>query len=226
MTILKHRLSLFECSFKYGYAEGMPRPRTFDEQDVIDRAMELFWTRGYEATSVSDLTAELGLHPGSLYRTFGDKRALFLKALAHYRDSKARTLAPTLRARGPVLPRIRAVFLGWIELAAEQDSPRGCLIANTAGELLPGDQEVTSSVSDTLSVVEDGFLQGLRAAARTGEVSEALDLPSCAVMLTMLLEGLQVLVKADPDPRRLVAAVDTALASITAVGDPAARRRR
>ncbi|MFI6085780.1 TetR/AcrR family transcriptional regulator [Streptomyces sp. NPDC051217] len=204
----------------------MPRPRNFDEQDVVDRAMELFWTRGYEATSVSDLTAELGVHPGSLYRTFGDKHALFLRALAHYRDSRAQALAPTLLSGGPVLPRIRAVLIGWIELAAEQDSPRGCLIANAAGELLPADQEVAGSVSDILSVIEDGFLQGLRAAARHGEVSEVLDLPSCAAMLTMLLEGLQVLVKADSDPRRLIAAVDTALTSIAAVGAPAAHRRR
>jgi TetR/AcrR family transcriptional repressor of nem operon len=204
----------------------MPRPRSFDEQDVVDRAMELFWTHGYEATSVSDLTAELGVHPVSLYRTFGDKHALFLRTLAHYRDSKARTLAPTLLAGGSVLSRIRAVLLGWIELAAEQDLPRGCLVANTTGELLPGDQEVADTLSSTLSVIEDGFLQGLQAAARQGEISGDLDLPSCAAMLTMLLEGLQVLVKSDPDPRRLVAAVDTALASIAAVGGPATRHRQ
>lgn len=195
----------------------MPRPRTFDEQDIVDRAMELFWTCGYEGTSVADLTAELGVHPGSLYRTFGDKHALFVKALVRYRDSQARTLAPTLLAGGPVLPRIRAVLLGWIELATEQDFPRGCLVANTAGELRPGDQEVAGSVHDVLSVVEDGFLQGLRAAARQGEVSATLDLPACAAMLTMLLEGLQILVKVDPDPKRLAAAVDTALTSIAAV---------
>lgn len=195
----------------------MPRPRTFDEQDIVDRAMELFWTCGYEGTSVADLTAELGVHPGSLYRTFGDKHALFVKALVRYRDSQARTLAPTLLAGGPVLPRIRAVLLGWIELATEQDFPRGCLVANTAGELRPGDQEVAGSVHDVLSVVEDGFLQGLRAAARQREVSATLDLPACAAMLTMLLEGLQILVKVDPDPKRLAAAVDTALTSIAAV---------
>jgi AcrR family transcriptional regulator len=62
----------------------------FDEQDIIDHAMELFWTRGYEATSVADLTAELGVHPGSLYRTFGDKHALFLRALARYREVVAK----------------------------------------------------------------------------------------------------------------------------------------
>jgi TetR/AcrR family transcriptional repressor of nem operon len=79
--------------------------------------MELFWTKGYEATSVSDLTEELGVHPGSLYRTFGDKHALFLRAFTRYRNSQARALAPALLAGGPVLPRIRAALVGFIELA-------------------------------------------------------------------------------------------------------------
>ncbi|PZG10119.1 TetR/AcrR family transcriptional regulator [Nonomuraea aridisoli] len=195
----------------------MARPRTFDEQDVVDRAMELFWTRGYETTSITDLTATLGVHPGTLYRTFGDKHALFLRALAHYRERLADDLAPTLLEGGPVLPRIRAVLIGWIDLAVQQDQPRGCLIANTAGELLPGDEEVARSLRGVLSVVEDGFLQGLQAAARQGEISSDLDLPAAAAMLTILLEGLQVIVKADPDPRRLVAAVDTALLALTPV---------
>src|SRR4030088_2756118 len=102
--------------------------------------MELFWTRGYEATSVADLTEELGVHPGSLYRTFGDKHALFLRALTRYRDSQARALAPALLAGGRVLPRIRAALVGFIQLAAEQEKPRGCLAANTVGGLLPADK--------------------------------------------------------------------------------------
>jgi TetR/AcrR family transcriptional regulator, transcriptional repressor for nem operon len=72
----------------------MPRPRHFDEQDVVDRAMELFWTEGYEATSVTDLTAQLGVHSGSLYRTFGDEHALFVRALGRYRETQAIPLAP------------------------------------------------------------------------------------------------------------------------------------
>jgi TetR/AcrR family transcriptional regulator, transcriptional repressor for nem operon len=192
----------------------MPRPRSFDEHHVVDRAMELFWTKGYEATSVADLTAELGVHPGTLYRTFGDKHALFLRALAHYRDERARALAPALTAGGPVMPRIRAVLVGFVELAAQQEQRRGCLIANTAGELLPGDPEVGCRVAEVLSVVEDGFLQGLRVAARQGEIPGTVDLPACAAMLTVLLEGLQVVAKADPDPSRLIGAVDAALGSL------------
>ena len=192
----------------------MPRPRIFDEEQVVDRAMELFWTRGYEATSVSDLTAELGMHPGSLYRTFGDKHALFLRALARYRDSQARALAPALLAGGPVLPRIRAALIGFIELAAEQDKPRGCLAANTAGERLPGDQDAAPAVAGVLCDVGDGFLQGLRAAVRQGQITATLDLVGWAATLTMLVQGLQVVAKADPDPRRLVRGVDAVLCSL------------
>jgi TetR/AcrR family transcriptional regulator, transcriptional repressor for nem operon len=193
---------------------SVTRPRSFDEQDVVDRAMELFWTSGYEATSIADLTAELAVHPGSLYRTFGDKHALFLRALARYRETQAEPLASILLAGGPVLPRIRAVLVGLIGLAAEQEMPRGCLAVNSVGELLPGDKDVACSVADLLSVIEDGFLQGLRAAAREGEIPEGLDLPGWAAALTMLVQGLQVVAKADPHPRRLIRGVDTVLASL------------
>jgi TetR/AcrR family transcriptional repressor of nem operon len=192
----------------------MPRPRRFDESQVVDLAMEMFWTRGYEGTSVADLTAELGVHPGSLYRTFGDKHQLFLRALDRYRETQAKPLAPTLLAGGPVLPRIRAVLVGFITLAAEQDRPRGCLVANSVGELLPGDKDVARCVAGVLSEVEDGFLQGLRAAARQGEIASDADLPGWAAALTVLVQGLQVVAKADPDPSRLIRGVDVALAAL------------
>lgn len=192
----------------------MSRPRRFDESEVVDRAMELFWTRGYEGTSVADLTAELGVHPGSLYRTFGDKHALFLRALDRYRQTQAKALAPALLAGGPVLPKVRAVLVGFIELAAEQERPRGCLAANSVGELLPGDKDVAACVAGVLSDVEDGFLQGLRLAARQGEIASDMDLSGWASALTMLVQGLQVVVKTDSDPRRLIQGVDATLAAL------------
>jgi TetR/AcrR family transcriptional repressor of nem operon len=192
----------------------MPRPRGFDSDHVVDRAMQLFWTQGYGATSLSDLTAVLGVHPGSLYRTFGDKHALFLRALERYRHSQARPLAPALLAGGPVLPRVRAVLAGLVELAAEEDQPRGCLAASTAGALLPGDTAVAGAVAGVLADVEDGFLQGLRAAARQGEIPGTADLAAWAAALTVLGQGLQVVVKADLDPRRLLRSVDAVLSAL------------
>jgi TetR/AcrR family transcriptional regulator, transcriptional repressor for nem operon len=200
----------------------VPRPRSFDENQVVDRAMELFWTRGYDATSVCDITAELCVHPGSLYRTFGDKHALFLRALARYRETQARALAPALLAGGPVLPLIRAVMVGFIELAAEQEQPRGCLAANTVGERLPRDDDAALIVAGVFSDVEDGFLQGLRAAVREGEIAGSVDLAGWAAALTMLVQGLQVVAKVDADPRRLIAGIDAALQSLAAGREEAA----
>jgi TetR/AcrR family transcriptional repressor of nem operon len=135
----------------------------------------------------------------------------------HYRDTQSRRLAPLLLQEGPVLPRIRAVMVGYLEIAAQEREPRGCLIANASGERLPRDRAVAALLADVLAVVEDGFLQGLREADRRGELRAGLDLPAHAAMLTMLLEGLQVVAKSEPDPLRLVRAVDATLAGL--VGD-------
>jgi TetR/AcrR family transcriptional regulator, transcriptional repressor for nem operon len=194
----------------------MSRLQTLDETKVVDRAMEVFWTKGYDRTSIDELTDELGLRPASIHEAFGDKHGLFLRALERYRDAEARSLAPALLAQGRVLPRIREIMLGYLQLAAEEAEPRGCLIANTAGELLPGDPAVADCLAEVLSVVEDGFLQGLRHAVCQHELPADIDLQANAAMLTMLLQGLQVLVRIDPDPLRLTSAVDAALAGLNA----------
>lgn len=178
--------------------------------------MEVFWTKGYDRTSLAELAEELGLRQESLLAAFGDKHGLFLRALERYRDAEARSLAPALLAEGRVLPRIRAIMLGYLQLAAEEAEPRGCLIANTSGEVLPGDPAVADCLAEVLRVVEGAFLEGLEHAVRQGELPDGLDLPANAAMLTMMLQGLQVLVRLEPDPLRLTGAVDAALAGLSA----------
>ncbi|WP_187398858.1 TetR/AcrR family transcriptional regulator [Micromonospora sp. WP24] len=189
----------------------MSRPRGFVEADVLERAMQYFWTNGYEATSMSALTGHLGLHPGSLYRTFTDKHTLFLRALEHYRDTHTRQLTPTLLAGGPVLPRIRKVLIDYLDAAADESVPRGCIAVNTVGERLPRDEAAGRIVQEILALVEDGFRQGLDAAARQGEIPADTDVATEATMLMTLLQGLQVVVKAERDPRRLTRMIDAAL---------------
>ncbi|NMO49806.1 TetR/AcrR family transcriptional regulator [Actinoplanes sp. TBRC 11911] len=193
----------------------MARPRGFSEADVLERAMQFFWTNGYEATSMSVLTAHLGVHPGSLYRTFADKHTLFLRALEHYRDTHTRRLAPTLLSGGPIVPRIREVLIDYLQAAADEDVPRGCIAVNTVGERLPHDEAAARIIREILSLVEDGFRQGLQAAARRGEIPGDTDVATEAMMLMTLLQGLQVVVKADRDPLRLSPVIDAALQRLT-----------
>jgi TetR/AcrR family transcriptional regulator, transcriptional repressor for nem operon len=145
----------------------VPGPRRIDERDVIEQATQMFSTRGYMGTSVADVTAELGLHPGSLYRTFVDKRMLSSQPRDRYRyrysENQEHALALALLAGGPVLTRIRAVLVRLIARAAEQDEQewlRECPAANPVNQLLPGG-DVACSVPGVLADVGDGFLQVL-----------------------------------------------------------------
>ncbi|RKR92971.1 TetR family transcriptional regulator [Micromonospora pisi] len=200
---------------------SVPRPRGFTETDILERAMQYFWTNGYESSSMAALTTHLGLHPGSLYRTFTDKHTLFLRALAHYRDTQTRQLTPKLLAGGPVLPRIREVLIDYLEAAANEAVPRGCIAVNTVGERLPRDEAASQIVQEILALVEDGFRQGLTAAAQRGEIPADTDVDTEATMLMTLLQGLQVVVKAERNPRRLTQMVDAMLMRLA--GQPPVR---
>jgi len=107
------------------------RPRAFDADEALDRALEVFWRQGYEGTAVADLTAAMGINRPSLYATFGNKEALFRKALDRYADGPA-----AFAARALELPRAKdvaeALVYGAIELTTGPDTPRGCINVRTA----------------------------------------------------------------------------------------------
>src|SRR3954470_23121290 len=113
------------------------RPRTFDDDDVVERAMHLFWRRGYATTSMRDLTDAVGVLPGSLYGAFGDKHALFVLALERYAEDTRET-AERLRQGRRALARLRALLTAALEAAAEEPG-RGCMLGNTAAESIPDD---------------------------------------------------------------------------------------
>ena len=190
------------------------RPRSFDDDEVVGRAMDLFWQRGYAATSMRDLKDELGVLPGSLYGAYGDKHALFLRALERYAEG-TRAAADELADDGPVLPRVRALLTGVLDAAAETPG-RGCMLGNTAAESLPADAEAAEVVGDALDALEAAIEQALEDGQDAGEVRAAIDCGAHARMLVALMQGLHVLARAEDDPRRLGDAVDAALAPLAA----------
>ncbi|TMR05650.1 TetR/AcrR family transcriptional regulator [Actinomadura soli] len=188
------------------------RPRSFDDGRVVAEALELFWRRGYAATSLRDLKDGLGVLPGSLYAAYGDKHGLFLRALERYVDA-AREQAAELTGDGAVLPRVRALLLSVLE-AARETPGRGCMLGNTAAELLPADETAGRLVHDGFGTLETGLAQALQAAQRSGEVRPDVDCGAQARLLLALMQGLHVLARAEADPRRLTDAIDTALAPL------------
>ena len=188
------------------------RPRTFADDQVVGGAMDVFWRRGYAATSMRELKDEVGVLPGSLYAAFGDKHALFLRALERCADGMRATGA-SIPLDGPVLPRLREI-LADVLAGARTDPGRGCMLGNTATELLPEDESAGQVVRGAFRAMEDAIEQALAAARRTGEIRADVDCGAQARHLVVVMQGLHVVARAEPDPQRLADAIDAALASL------------
>ena len=171
----------------------MARPRKFEREAVLAKAMNVFWAKGYESTSMEDLVDAMGINRGSLYATFGDKRRLHLATLDHFYENEiGRMLAP-LFVTGPKLPAIREVFEQVAQCGGRDGERRGCLMYNTAIELCSKDPEVKSRVAAGLKQVEESFFQALDQAHAAGELSLDRDPRALARHLTNSLNGLRVM---------------------------------
>ncbi|AEW99283.1 TetR/AcrR family transcriptional regulator [Streptantibioticus cattleyicolor] len=191
----------------------MARTREFDTEAAVSRAMELFWTRGYEATSVRDLTRHLGIGQGSLYAAFGDKEGLYRAALEHYRTTLAASGLRALEEGTDARSAIRAMLLGRIRIAVEGGG-RGCLAVNAVCERLPEDPSVRRVVRDMQDAARDALAEVLRAAAERGEIAARHDPYALAAFLVTFLNGLLVSAKITPEARALEPLVEVALAAL------------
>ncbi|WP_344441157.1 TetR/AcrR family transcriptional regulator, partial [Kitasatospora nipponensis] len=199
----------------------MGRPRTFDEEAILDRAMLLFWRKGYEATSMNDLVEGLQLGRGSIYAAFGDKHQLFVQALGRYLGRQADLLAATLDDRQPALPQLRRLFETLLQ-AESACSGAGCFSVNSIAELLPGDAAVAELARAGLRSAEDAFTAQLERAREAGELTAAVSPRDAARLLLGLVQGLQILRKADPDPGCLAAELAAAFALLRGPSGPGA----
>jgi len=148
----------------------MARPRQFDEQSAVTSATELFWRRGYHATSVRDLGDRLKLTPSSLYRTFTDKHTLFLRALDHYRATEAAQARQQLHVGDrPVREALREWMLWLITCPADGESGRGCFVVNTATELGTTDDKVRQRIEAAFEVTRQALRSALAEFTRVDE---------------------------------------------------------
>jgi TetR/AcrR family transcriptional repressor of nem operon len=191
----------------------MARTREFDTEAVVSRAMELFWSRGYEATSVRDLTEHLGIGQGSLYAAFGDKDGLYRAALEHYRTTLAAAALRSLEEGADVRSAIRTMLTGRILIATELGG-RGCLVVNAACERLPADPSIRRIVRDVQDASRDALAEVLRSAVERGEIAPKHDPDTLAAFLLSFLNGLLVSSKITPDRGALEPLVEVALAAL------------
>jgi TetR/AcrR family transcriptional regulator, transcriptional repressor for nem operon len=175
----------------------MPRPKSFDEDAVLDKAVQLFWERGYEGTSLADLEAHLGLGRQSLYNTFGDKEAL----------------AP-LDAPGAGLDGIRAFFRATIENLTAPGERKTCLIINTLLERGSQDADALLRCNRSQEGLQRAFRRALTRAKSSGDLPDSVDIEAAATLLVVQSYGLNVLAKTGATAGELQATVEVLLSGL------------
>jgi TetR/AcrR family transcriptional repressor of nem operon len=177
----------------------MARPREFDEDEVLTRALEVFRARGFEGATLSELERATGLGRGSLYGAFGDKRSLFHKALARYRDTAMQERLAALEAPGAGRAEILALFAALARNASCDRERKGCLVTNCSVELADRDPDLACEAARCFDRFERAFARALGEAQARGEIASDRDGVRLARLLTVLMEGMLVLARARPD---------------------------
>ena len=179
----------------------MGRSKEFEENEVLQRAMELFWQQGYEKTSMSDLVEHMGIHRKSLYDTFGDKHALYLKVIDRYGEfSTATLMSEILRATNPY-QALQYIFDYIIE--GNEDKHWGCLFVNAATEMGPWDKAVEEKTAEAFRMAEDIIAGIVREGQKSGEFSCDYNAEILGEILHNTLLGLRVLVRTSASKEKM-----------------------
>jgi TetR/AcrR family transcriptional repressor of nem operon len=199
----------------------MARPREFDVDAALDRALDLFWSKGYEATSLDDLCAATGLSRSSLYAAFGNKRDLLLKSVDRYVERRTPDLAAILAPPAPVREAFATLAHRFIEQIVAGVGRRGCFLGNCAAELPRSDRAALARVRDGLARTQSTFRAALVRAAACGDIPSNADVDALARFLTAGFQGLRLLGKVDPDRAALE---DVAATMLRCLEAPTPRR--
>lgn len=192
----------------------MGRPKNFEPDVAVENAMETFWTQGFAATSPADLTAAIGIGKGSLYNTFGSKRALFDLALERYRQAGVELITEVLQRPGPVKERIREFLELLVDTDLAHPQRRGCLVINTAIELAGRDEAATKAVDQIQRASQSVLAEAIARGQRNKEISSEIDADTFALFLMNTIAGIRVMTKTVDDPRQLRQIINTALAGL------------
>jgi AcrR family transcriptional regulator len=187
----------------------MARPRSFDSDQALDLARDVFWRKGFQSTSLDDITAATGLAKPSLYAAFGDKNALFLKILDRYQASIVAN-AERILSEGPsARDAIERWLTGFVPFCSGVRGSRGCLSVNTAADGASDQKEVRNRVERFNRKLEQLLSKRLR--ADRAQFSDAFDPDVAAHTIMAIYLGLMVLAKDAPDAARVRATLNQAL---------------
>lgn len=149
----------------------MPRTKSFDEVETLDKAKEVFWQKGYNGTPPQDILEGTGLSRSSLYDTYGDKRTLFIKTLNRYRQSETAAAIEYLDAAPDPALAIRRIFHAAYDHFMTEQPRKGCLMVNTLNEVASHDEEVEDIVRENRQALEDAYARAIRRGQHQGLIA-------------------------------------------------------
>jgi len=193
----------------------LPRPKVYDEMALLDCAMETFWIRGYDRTSIQELVGQTGVNRASLYGAYSDKRTLFIAGIRRYLDLVVEDNVRRLHAAEPAGEAVRQFFLKLVEAPAER-MRRGCLLTNSAVEIGLEDEEVAALIRGAFDRVEQAICDRLTEAQRANQLAEGVKPRALARHLVAVLQGIRVMARVGVDRNVMRQAVGSALFPIPA----------
>lgn len=189
------------------------RPYEFDREETLSRAMDVFWEKGYKATSIQDLVERMGIKRGSIYNTFGDKHSLFLAAVEYYGEAVTSEMIKVLESPGSPLENLNEFFNRLVN-SPRQRKMKGCLISNTVVELAPHDEQVAEIVKCILDRIQLAFHKCLNRAVELGELPRETDTIVLSHFLATSTHGLIVTGKSYSNPKILKKVISVILSAI------------
>lgn len=193
----------------------MARPKKFDENEVLDRALEVFWEQGYHATSYENLVDRMGINRASMYNTFGDKHQLFTRSLQRYREKSRERFADWKDDSLTIQETVRRILEDAVAESISDPQKKGCMVVNTATELGNCDQELAAIIRENQSQVESVLAELFVSAQKKGEIGTDLRPQALARFYFNTFSGLQVMARANPDAETYRDVVDVALRVIS-----------
>ena len=187
------------------------RPRSFDREAALERAMEVFWSKGFEAATLHDLTAAMGINPPSLYAAFGDKEKLYLEALGRYQEERRGAILRTLEESPTAREAIEAVLRDSALEICKSGHPRGCMVAMSMATCSTASAEMQATIAERRAIARRYVKERIDRGIRDGDVPPGTDSGALADFYNAVFTGMAMQAREGASRKSLLATVDAAM---------------
>jgi TetR/AcrR family transcriptional regulator, copper-responsive repressor len=196
-------------SAKPGRPRG--RPRSFDRETALENAMEVFWKHGYEATSINDLTAAMGINPPSLYAAFGDKERLFMEAIERYQQQRAEALELAFESERTARGAVERLLKDTAERLADCGEPRGCMLVMSTTNCSAESAHIQDAVAKRRFALKARLKARIDRAVKEGELPRGTDTTALTDFYGTVIQGMSMQARDGASCKSLLATVETAM---------------